>query len=98
MHGPAILRRARRPLRLLGRLRCGGTRAGGAPRGLRVSSVLFALALAWSEPAAAIMAGAPPDSPEAHVDPNTATSPWAGVGSVIVNGNPFSGAVIGPRH
>ena len=44
------------------------------------------------------MAGALPDSPEAHVDPNTATSPWAGVGSVIVNGSPYSGVVIGPRH
>jgi hypothetical protein len=44
------------------------------------------------------MAGIPPDSPEARVDLNTATSPWAGVGSVIVNGSPYSGVVIGPRH
>ncbi len=44
------------------------------------------------------MAGAAPDTPEARVDPNVAASPWAGVGSVIVNGRPFSGAVIGPRH
>ena len=44
------------------------------------------------------MAGVPPDSPAARVDPNAATSPWAGVGSVIVNGKPFSGAVIGARH
>ena len=44
------------------------------------------------------MAGAPPDSPAARVDPNTATSAWAGVGSVVVNGHPFSGVVIGRRH
>ena len=54
--------------------------------------------LGWSCRAAGIMAGAPPDSPAAHVDPNTAASPWAGVGSVIVNGKPFSGVVIGPRY
>jgi secreted trypsin-like serine protease len=60
--------------------------------------VLFVLTLGWSCGAAAIMAGASPDSPEARVDPNTATSPWAGVGSVIVKGNAFSGVVIGPRH
>jgi hypothetical protein len=56
------------------------------------------LTLGWSCRAAAIMAGAPPDSPAARVDPNTATSPWAGVGSVIVNGRPFSGVVVGRRH
>ncbi len=44
------------------------------------------------------MAGVPPDSPAARVDPNTATSPWAGVVSVIVKGQTYSGVVIGPRH
>ena len=54
--------------------------------------------LAGAAPTHAIMAGAPPDSPAAHVDPNTTTSPWAGVGSLIVNGSPFSAVAIGPRH
>jgi len=49
-------------------------------------------------PSAAIMAGAPPDSPQARVDPNTSDSSWAGVGSLIVNGNVYSGVLIGPRH
>lgn len=44
------------------------------------------------------MAGALPDSPQARVDHNTTQSPWAGVGSVIVDGRPYSGVVIGPRH
>jgi len=41
---------------------------------------------------------AAPDSPAARVDPNTTTSPWAGVGSVRVNGGVFSGALIGRRY
>lgn len=60
--------------------------------------VLLAWSIGWPLGAGAIMAGVPPDSPEARVDPNAATSPWAGVGSVIVNGSPYSGVVIGPRH
>lgn len=60
--------------------------------------VVLAGALICTSPALAIMAGALPDTPEAHVDPNARTSPWAGVGSVIVKGSPYSGVVIGPRH
>jgi len=54
--------------------------------------------LAGAVPTHAIMAGASPDSPSARVDPNTTTSPWAGVGSLIVNGGTFSAVAIGPRH
>lgn len=60
--------------------------------------VVLALTLVWPQPVGAIMAGVPPDSPAARVDPNTATSPWAGVGSVIVGDRAFSGVVIGSRH
>jgi hypothetical protein len=48
--------------------------------------------------AAAIMAGAAPDTPDARVDPNTTTSPWAGVGSLTVSGNTVSATVVGRRH
>jgi hypothetical protein len=71
---------------------------GNAARRVVAACVLFAAALGWAHRADAIMAGALPDTPEAHVDPNSPTSPWAGVGSVIVNGRPYSGVVIGPRH
>jgi len=73
-------------------------RLGNAARRLVAVCVLSAAALGWTYRADAIIAGALPDTPEAHVDPNTPTSPWAGVGSVIVNGSPYSGVVIGPRH
>ncbi len=53
---------------------------------------------AFSNVAFAIMAGAPPDTPAARVDPNTTSSPWAGVGSVVVNGLPYSGTLIGRRY
>jgi hypothetical protein len=42
--------------------------------------------------------GTPPDSPERRVDPNTTTSPWAGVGSLDVGGGTCTGTVISPRH
>jgi hypothetical protein len=75
-----------------------GAGRGIGARTLLVSSALAVLTLIGSNRAAALMAGAAPDSPTARVDPNTATSPWAGVGSVVVNGKPFSGVVIGLRH
>ncbi len=34
----------------------------------------------------------------AGVDPNSADSPWAGVGAVITGKGHYSGALIGPRH
>ena len=40
----------------------------------------------------------PPDRPELRVDPNLASSPWAGVGSLSINGGTYSGVAIGPRH
>lgn len=45
----------------------------------------------------AVMAGALPDSPSARVDPNTTTSSWTGVGSVIVSGSAYSGVLVAPR-
>jgi secreted trypsin-like serine protease len=49
-----------------------------------------ALALCLSLPAHAIVGGT--------LDSNTADSPWAGVGAVTVNGNTFSGALIGSQY
>lgn len=45
----------------------------------------------------ATMAGAAPDTPDARVDSNTASSPWNGVGSVVVSGGVYSGVVVAPR-
>jgi hypothetical protein len=47
--------------------------------------------------------GTPPDSPDNHIDPNTADSPFAGVGVVsLARGNNIAGGgtgvAIGPRH
>lgn len=53
-----------------------------------------AVAALFSAPAAAIVVGAPPDTPAAHVDPNTTASPWAGVGSLTVV-QPVTGSVQG---
>lgn len=62
-------------------------------------SVLGALVLQLlcSEHARALMAGALPDTPAARIDPNTTTSLWSGVGSVVVNGGIYSGVVVAPR-
>jgi hypothetical protein len=50
--------------------------------------LLAAVFLVAGEPAGAIVGGSaeadPPDSPSERVDPNVATSPWAGVGSLSV--------------
>jgi hypothetical protein len=67
-------------------------RAAVAAGGLAV-----ALAIACA-PAAAIMAGLPQDTPAARVDPNTANSPWAGVGSLVRGGSVYTATVIGRRH
>jgi len=64
-----------------------------------VGTMLAAALLGSAMPEArAIVGGAAPDSPAARVDANTTTSPWAGVGSVRVNGGVFSGALIGRRY
>lgn len=68
------------------------------PRFLFLLVVLSSLGLISPGSGLAIMAGASPDSPEARVDPNTADSPWAGVGSVLVSGGgAFSGALVHRR-
>lgn len=52
--------------------------------------LLASLALLTTMPAHALVGGAD--------DPNTVTSPWAGVGAVSVNGGTFSGALISDRY
>lgn len=55
--------------------------------------------LVSTSPALALMAGSatgtPPDDPALRID--AAASPFAGVGSLTVNGSPYSGSVIGSR-
>ena len=65
-----------------------------------VPAVALTMLLTWGRiaPVAAIMAGQAPDSPAARVDPNVATSPYAGVGAVVVNGGVCSGVVIAPQY
>jgi secreted trypsin-like serine protease len=46
----------------------------------------------------ALMAGVSPDSPAARIDPNNAASSYAGVGSVVVGGQPLSGVVIASQY
>lgn len=48
--------------------------------------------------ARALMAGAPPDTPVARVDANTAASPWSSALSVVAGGSAFSGVAIAPQH
>lgn len=66
------------------------------------SLALLSWCLLATQPAHAIMAGAaqanPPDYPTLRVDPNTASSPWGGVGSLSVKGGTYSAVAIGPRH
>lgn len=58
--------------------------------------------LVCSAPAFALVAGDPAanpaDTPAQRVDPNVAASPWAGVGSLSVNGNTYSAVAISPRY
>ncbi len=50
----------------------------------------------------AVMAGSPEgevdDSPQRRVDPNTAHSPWRGVGALVTSAGVFGGVLIAPRH
>jgi secreted trypsin-like serine protease len=56
-------------------------------------------ALSCPTGAFAVMAGALPDSPAARVDANVATSPWAGVGAIRIDGTfTYTGVAIGRRH
>lgn len=52
--------------------------------------LIASLTLFAAIPAHALVGGA--------TDPNTATSPWAGVGAVTVNGGTFSGALINDQY
>ncbi len=65
-------------------------------------NLLVVLGAFAASPAHAILAGSPTgtpaDTPALRVDPNTASSPWAGVGVLEVGGKSFSAALIGPRH
>ncbi len=56
------------------------------------------LALWPGLPAAALMAGAAPDSAAARVDTNVATSPFAGVAAISINGSTYSGVVIARQY
>jgi hypothetical protein len=59
---------------------------------------IAALSVLAAPSALGLMAGAPPDTPAARVDANTTSSPWAGVGSLTVNGSTFSASAIGTRY
>lgn len=76
----------------------GALQGACARRQLLLGATAAVLAGALPRHASAIMAGNPPDTAAARVDPNTALSPWSGVVSVVIGGAPFSGVVIGPRH
>ncbi|KAF0161677.1 MAG: hypothetical protein FD157_4118 [Rhodocyclaceae bacterium] len=69
---------------------------------LRSILVFATVALATPLPAHALMAGSgaalPADSPALRVDPNSVDSPWAGVGSLSINGEVYSGVLISPRY
>lgn len=54
--------------------------------------------LGAARPAEALMVGAAPDTPQAHVDPNRNDSPWSSAVAVLVNGAPYSGVVVAPHH
>lgn len=65
--------------------------------------LLSALLALFAGQTQAIMAGASPDTPAARIDPNTAESPWAGVGSLSIAGGTggtgtFTAALIAPDY
>lgn len=60
-----------------------------------LTRLVCALCLLAALPAHAIIGGMAPDSPTARVDPNAATSPFAGVGSISVGNNTYTGTLIG---
>lgn len=72
------------------------TPAGAQRR--RLCGSALATALLPAGPAHALMAGAPPDTPAARIDANTAASPWSSALSVVAGGSAFSGVAIGPQH
>lgn len=60
--------------------------------------MLAGLAQLLTLPAAALMAGSAPDSAAARVDANIASSPFAGVVAISINGATYSGVVIAPQY
>lgn len=59
---------------------------------------LSTLPVLFADQADALMVGTSPDSPAARVDPNTADSPWAGVGSLSVGAGTYTATLISPNH
>lgn len=59
-------------------------------------ALLFLLVFATSSAHAIV--GSTPDAPTALIDPNIPSSPFAGVGSVEIRGNNYSGTLIGLRY
>ena len=55
-------------------------------------------ALASTADVSALMAGVTPDTPAARIDPNVATSEFAGVGAIVIGGSTYSGVVIAPQY
>ncbi len=60
-----------------------------------IVSALFVLSI---NQAHALMSGVSPDSPAARIDPNTTTSPWAGVGSLSVGTGTYTATLIAPNY
>jgi Trypsin-like peptidase domain len=60
-------------------------------------ALLLGFAAAAGRPAAALMAGLPPDSPKARLDDNRAESPFSGVVSITGTGV-YSGVLLGRGH
>jgi hypothetical protein len=53
---------------------------------------------AWTSAARALIVGDPPDAPEKRIDPNTARSPWSGVGSLTSSAGVFGATLIHRRY
>lgn len=83
--------------------RCCRSRTCHSTSSLRSRLLVAGLSLfASSSPALALMAGSatgtPPDSPALRIDSAESASPYAGVGSLQVNGAAFNGTVIDGRY
>jgi secreted trypsin-like serine protease len=69
--------------------------------GFAIFRLLALLTALCSGPAFSIMAGDPAadplDSPPLRADPNVASSPWGGVGSISVKGGTYSAVAISPH-
>lgn len=60
--------------------------------------IFFIKALLLPSVCIAIMAGSPPDGPQARIDENTVSSHWASAVSVVNGGSVYSGVVIAPEY